>query len=183
MDDVSSGAITSVAPHGGVSVHLEMNYFSPTPGNQECIVDARVTKAGRRLAFAEVDIRDKKSGKLCARGSHIKLIPPMPDPEDPSGKLPKGTAKGAGTPEGAQEFIAGLAADIQEGFDPDATQNFETTALHGLKDIAASKGKVVCVLPVAPRVQNPFGSLHGGCTGKQGSLAWYARSSQRRGAS
>lgn len=54
VDDVSSGAIRSVSEHPGVSVHISINYFSPTPGGQDCEVDSRVTKAGRTLAFAEV---------------------------------------------------------------------------------------------------------------------------------
>ena len=43
-----------MSAHPGVSVHMSMNYFSPTPGNQDCEVDSRVTKVGRTLAFAEV---------------------------------------------------------------------------------------------------------------------------------
>lgn len=54
VDDVSSGAIRSISQHPGVSVHMSMNYYSPTPGGQDCEVDSRVTKAGRTLAFAEV---------------------------------------------------------------------------------------------------------------------------------
>ena len=54
VDDVSSGAVRSMSEHPGVSVHMSMNYFSPTPGGQDCEVDSRVTKAGRTLAFAEV---------------------------------------------------------------------------------------------------------------------------------
>ena len=54
VDDVSSGAIRSMSEHPGVSVHMSMNYFSPTPGGQDCEVDSHVTKAGRTLAFAQV---------------------------------------------------------------------------------------------------------------------------------
>lgn len=54
VDDVSSGAVRSMSEHPGMSVHMSMNYFSPTPGGQDCKVDSRVTKVGRTLAFAEV---------------------------------------------------------------------------------------------------------------------------------
>lgn len=54
VDDVSSGAVRSMSGHPGMSVHMSMNYFSPTPGGQDCEVDSRVFKAGRTLAFAEV---------------------------------------------------------------------------------------------------------------------------------
>ena len=145
---------------------MEMNYFSPTPGGQDCQVDSRVTKAGRTLAFAEVEIRNKSSGKVTARGTHIKFIPPMPDAKTSAANLPKGTPKAANSPDGAIEFMESMATDYLEGFDPDATQNFETTALHGLTDITASRGQVKCVLPVKKRVQNCYSTLHGGCIGE-----------------
>ena len=44
-----------------------MNYFSPTPGSQDCEVDSRVTKAGRTLAFAEVQ---SSSFVLRVEGQH-----------------------------------------------------------------------------------------------------------------
>lgn len=69
------------------------------------------------------------------------------------------------TPEAADSFISDMISDAQEGFQPEATTNFETTALHGLKDITASRGRVVCTLPVRPRVQNRYKTLHGGCSG------------------
>lgn len=41
---------------------------------------------------------------------------------------------------------------------------FDTTALQGITDIRASPGRCTCRLPVAPRIQNRNGMLHGGCT-------------------
>ena len=41
FDVVTSGALVSVAPHGGVSVHMSINYFRPTPGGKVCEVDAK----------------------------------------------------------------------------------------------------------------------------------------------
>jgi len=168
VDDVSSGAIVSVAPHAGVSVHMSMNYLSPTPGGQDCEVDAHVTKAGRTLAFADVEIRNKRTGKVTARGTHIKFIPPMPDPTASSGntKTPPGAPKAAATPEAAEDFITDMINDVREGFQADATQNFEATALYGLRDITATRGQVVCTLPVNQRVQNRYNTLHGGCIGR-----------------
>ena len=168
VDDVSSGAIVSVAPHAGVSVHMSMNYLSPTPGGQDCEVDAHVTKAGRTLAFADVEIRNKRTGKVTARGTHIKFIPPMPDPTASSSniKMPPGAPKAAATPEAAEDFITDMINDVREGFQADATRNFEATALCGLRDITATRGQVVCVLPVNQRVQNRYNTLHGGCIGR-----------------
>lgn len=295
VDDVSSGAVRSMSEHPGMSVHMSMNYFSPTPGGQDCEVDSRVTKVGRTLAFAEVhpspyaactvsqqillhierardcwpgeggqwgggcgdrggrampgygklkhigptsaaqqglphpfhsvsrvklmaslyscipccsmqaayqptldpkdsfpekpccqpaslassdlhllhpfllssavpawllcqvDIRNKHTGKVTAKGTHIKFIPKLP------GQASNPSA--AATPEAANSFLSDMISDAQEGFQPEATTNFETTALHGLKDITASSGRVVCILPVLPRVQNRYNTLHGGCSG------------------
>ncbi len=168
VDDVSSGAIVSVAPHAGVSVHMSMNYFSPTPGGQDCEVDAHVTKAGRTLAFADVEIRNKRTGKVTARGTHIKFIPPMPNPTVSSGNTnrPPGTPRAAATPEAAEDFITDMISDVREGFQTDATRNFEATALYGLRNITATRGQVVCTLPVSQRVQNRYNTLHGGCIGR-----------------
>ena len=69
-------------------------------------------------------------------------------------------------PEAAESFLADMISDVQEGFQPDTTTSFEATALHGLKDITASSGRVVCTLPVKQRVQNRYNTLHGGCTGQ-----------------
>lgn len=41
---------------------------------------------------------------------------------------------------------------------------FDHTALQGIKDIKTSHGRLTCTLPVEPRVQNRYGTLHGGCT-------------------
>ncbi len=166
VDDVSSGAIVSVAPHAGVSVHMSMNYFSPTPGGQDCEVDAHVTKAGRTLAFADVEIRNKRTGKVTARGTHIKFIPPTPKVSNGDAKTPPGTPKAAATPEAAEDFITDMINDVREGFQADATRNFEATALYGLRDITATRGQVVCILPVNLRVQNRYNTLHGGCIGR-----------------
>lgn len=144
-----------------------MNYFSPTPGDQDCEIDAHVTKAGRTLAFADVEIRNKKTGKVTARGTHIKFIPPMPKPSASgvNDKMPPGTPSAAATPEAAELFISDMISDVREGFDLESTQNFEATALHGVKDITATHGQVVCTLPVTQRVQNRYNTLHGGCIG------------------
>lgn len=76
------------------------------------------------------------------------------------------TPKAAAMPEAAESFLADMTSDVQEGFQPEATTSFEATALHGLKDINASSGRVVCTLPVRGRVQNRYKTLHGGCTGQ-----------------
>lgn len=168
VDDVSSGAIVSVSPHGGVSVSMSMTYLSPTPGNQDCEIDARVIKSGRTLAFAEVEIRHKKTGKVTARGTHIKFIPQTTVQGSGDGSVPKpvGTPDKANSAEAATAFIDGMCSETLEGFDAEATHSFDTTALYGLKCITATAGQVICTLPVSQRTQNRYNTLHGGCTGR-----------------
>ncbi len=143
---------------------MSINYFSPTPGDQHCEIDARVIKLGRALAFSEVVVRNKQTGKITAKGTDIKFVPSMPSPET-QGKMPVGTPKQSAFPEAAVTFISDLVSATHDGFDPEATKTFETTALYGLKDITASKGQVVCTLPIRSRVENVYHTLHGGCIG------------------
>ena len=153
VDDVSSGAILSVSPHGGVSVSMSLTYLSPTPGNQDCQIDARVIKSGRTLAFAEVEIRHKITGTVTGSGNG-------------SVQTPAGTPDQANSAEAATAFVDDMCSETLEGFDPEATHSFDTTALYGLKDITATAGQVVCTLPVSQRTQNRYNTLHGGCTGR-----------------
>ena len=69
-------------------------------------------------------------------------------------------------PQEAEAFITDMVSAVLEGFQPEATTNFEATALHGLTDITAASGTVVCTLPVKQRVQNRYNTLHGGCIGE-----------------
>ena len=85
---------------------------------------------------------------------------------DSQATAPSNRQKPAAMPEEAEEFITDMISDVQEGFQPEATTNFEATALHGLKDITAANGRVVCTLPVKQRVQNRYKTLHGGCIGE-----------------
>ena len=76
-----------------------------------------------------------------------------------------------GSPAKAISFLTDLTSWHSQTFRPDTTRNFDTTALAGLQIITVSPGRMLCELPVAPRVQNRFGSLHGGCLGKIQSLS------------
>merc|ERR1712150_31737 len=56
--------------HTGVSVNLNMNYMKPAKLGTDIIIDARVKKRGRTLAFLDVDIRDKENNSTLAAGLH-----------------------------------------------------------------------------------------------------------------
>ena len=75
-----------------------------------------------------------------------------------------------GSPERAISFLTDLTSWNTEGFRPDNAGTFEATALHGLKVTEAASGRMVCDFPVHKRVQNRFGTLHGGCVGSYHKL-------------
>ena len=171
FDVVTSGAVISLAPHGGVSVNMSIHYLSPVHVDKDCEIDARVTKLEGGLAFSEVVLRHKHTGKVAAKGTDIKFIPTTPDPtaSGKQGTVLIGALKQCASPEAAELFIKDLVSASFENFHPEDTGNFETTALYGLKDITATEGQVVCTLPVRPRVENVYRTLHGGCIGAQKS--------------
>lgn len=69
-----------------------------------------------------------------------------------------------GKPEFARLFLEALISQTAE----DDEKNFDTTALKGLRVVEVGHGKVTCKFPVTQRVQNRYGTLHGGCIGNVG---------------
>lgn len=168
FDVVTSGAIISVAPHGGVSVNMSIDYFHATPSGQVCEIDAKLTKLGRALAFTEVIVRNKSTGQIAATGTDIKFIPSVPPSSNKvnKGQEPFSAPIQSASPTAATAFISDLVSATHDGFDSEATRIFEATALYALTDTSAREGQVVCTLPVRPPVQNIYGTLHGGCIGE-----------------
>ena len=58
----------------GVSVDLNVSFCAAAQAGSELQVEGRVLKMGRKLAFTEVEITDKESGKLIATGRHTKAL-------------------------------------------------------------------------------------------------------------
>ena len=77
-----------------------------------------------------------------------------------------------GSPARAVSFLTDLTSWHTDTFNAETTGNFDTTALHGLKVISSTAGQMTCNFPVNTRVQNRFGTLHGGCIGN-----WYMQQS------
>jgi acyl-coenzyme A thioesterase 13 len=83
VDVISSAALHTVADASGVSVSLAVDYLVAAPATSSSstepssppslIFDARVVKAGRNLAFLEVDVFDA-SGRKVAAGRHTKFV-------------------------------------------------------------------------------------------------------------
>lgn len=74
VDSVGSAAIESNGTHSGVSVEINVSYFSEAPANCEIEIEAKTLKVGRKLAFVSVDIRIKETGQLVAQGRHTKFL-------------------------------------------------------------------------------------------------------------
>lgn len=95
FDVMTSGVLVSVAPHGGISVNISINYLLPIPRGHICETEAKITKAGHKLAFAEAVARDKTTGKLAATYTDVKMIPQF----NTSSSSESAVAKPTGTPE------------------------------------------------------------------------------------
>ena len=70
-----------------------------------------------------------------------------------------------GSPQAGKLFLQALTGS---GLESSALQQhimFDTVALQTIKDIEASEGRLTCLMPVEERVQNRYGTLHGGCIG------------------
>jgi uncharacterized protein (TIGR00369 family) len=56
-----------------MTAEVHLHYLRPVTGGS-LLADGRVVQSGRRLSFAEVEIRDEATGKLVARGSGTFVI-------------------------------------------------------------------------------------------------------------
>jgi acyl-coenzyme A thioesterase 13 len=74
VDTLSSFALMSKVEGPHVSVDIHMSYLKDATVGDEIMVEARVVKSGKKMAFLEVDIVDKASKELLVKGSHTKFI-------------------------------------------------------------------------------------------------------------
>ena len=58
-----------------LTAEVHLHYLRPAAGGA-LLADGRVVQSGRRLSFAEVEIRDEASGKPVARGSGVFVVEP-----------------------------------------------------------------------------------------------------------
>lgn len=80
VDIVGTLAIITADEHNrfGVSTDLNVSWFAPVPLGDYAIVDARVLKTGRSLAFVTADIRRESDDVLCVQGRMTKALGPLP---------------------------------------------------------------------------------------------------------
>ncbi len=50
------------------------SYMNAAKPGEEILIDARVIKSGRSLAFMDCEIRKKDDGKVILRGTHTKFV-------------------------------------------------------------------------------------------------------------
>lgn len=74
VDVIGSAAIMTIAEHSGVSLQISIDYLSELPAGEECEATATVSHLGKSTATASVDLRVKRTGRLAARGTHVKFL-------------------------------------------------------------------------------------------------------------
>lgn len=78
VDSISTMALMTYnleKPTPGVSLDLSVQYLSAIPEGSTIIIEAETVKKGQSVAFLSVQVMDKESNKLLARGSHVKFVP------------------------------------------------------------------------------------------------------------
>ena len=76
IDEISTLALQALdkARRQGVSVSLTTDYLAAAPHGATVLIEGRCHKVGRTLAFTSAEIRDKHSGRVYVRGSHVKFV-------------------------------------------------------------------------------------------------------------
>ncbi|XP_046588395.1 acyl-coenzyme A thioesterase 13 isoform X1 [Neodiprion lecontei] len=75
VDCISTYALMTTGTGApGVSVNINVSYLNAASPGEVIVVDAKTCKAGKRLAFLEVELSKKDGGRLVARGQHTKFI-------------------------------------------------------------------------------------------------------------
>ena len=81
VDVVGTLAIIGADRHHryGVSTDLNVSWFAPISLGETAVVDARVLKIGRNMAFVQVEIRRASDDALCLQGRLTKALGPPPE--------------------------------------------------------------------------------------------------------
>ena len=58
-----------------LTAEVHLHYLRPVRGGA-LLAEGRLVQSGRRLSFAEVELREEESGKIVARGSGVFVIEP-----------------------------------------------------------------------------------------------------------
>ncbi|XP_026481929.1 acyl-coenzyme A thioesterase 13-like [Ctenocephalides felis] len=74
VDVVSTFALVAAEKPPGVSVDIHVSYLKGATLGEQIVVEANTRKAGRTLAFLDVELFKKECREIIARGSHTKFI-------------------------------------------------------------------------------------------------------------
>ncbi|CAG9768779.1 unnamed protein product [Ceutorhynchus assimilis] len=76
VDVVSSLGLTThnAAEYGHVSIDMHLTYYKSASIGEEIHIVSNLAKIGKKLAFLEVDIKNKESQEVLVRGTHVKFL-------------------------------------------------------------------------------------------------------------
>ncbi|KAH0818679.1 hypothetical protein GEV33_004112 [Tenebrio molitor] len=74
LDCVSAYALSTKIPGPHASVEIHLSYFKSARKGDDVLIEASVTKTGKKLAFMEVEIKNGETGDLLAKGTHTAFI-------------------------------------------------------------------------------------------------------------
>lgn len=76
VDAISTYALTTndKVDTRGVSIDLSISFYNAAREGDNVEIEAVTKKAGKKIAFLEVDVRNKDTNKLLACGRHTKYI-------------------------------------------------------------------------------------------------------------
>ncbi|CAG0886213.1 unnamed protein product [Cyprideis torosa] len=76
IDSISTIGLMTVGEEAipGVSVDLHVSYLSSVQEGDTVVLQSRLKKMGKTLAFLDVDVLDAETHKIIARGSHTKFV-------------------------------------------------------------------------------------------------------------
>ena len=58
----------------GVSVNMDLTYMKGAKVGDDVLIDAKLLRKGRNLAFLEVELKNKNTNDVLVKGSHTKFI-------------------------------------------------------------------------------------------------------------
>lgn len=73
VDVVGSAALVTKLEYSGVSLNIAVNYYRPGAGGSAVRIEGEVIKIGKTVCSIEVTVSDKASGRIIAKGTHVKV--------------------------------------------------------------------------------------------------------------
>ncbi|KAJ3641237.1 hypothetical protein Zmor_027752 [Zophobas morio] len=74
VDCISTYALMSQTGVPGVSVDIHLTYLKGARLDDVVVVEGRVEKVGKTLAFVEAEIKHKATGEVLVKGLHTKFV-------------------------------------------------------------------------------------------------------------